>query len=439
MGSIQQHSRIPYSTGQIMKAVVAHPGAQHSHRLVLALQKAGYLEAFVTSLYMDWHHAPFSYLSFMPRGFRNRVEQQVFERFRRQLAGIDPDRVMVIGPTLELMLTLTRRAGLPPQWYKRASQGLSLRFQRELVKEWGARTDVLVCYDTNAFEAFRQARSKNAMVLVLDQSIAHPASREQILQEERYLDPEFAETTLLPSEISPLYPRWLEETQLADWILVGCSFAKQTCLEQGVSSEKVFVVPYGVDTDFFSPASRPNATQGLRVLFVGSVGQRKGIRYLLDGFASAALPDSQLFFCGTMEGDANAFRKYSDWFEYLGPKPHAQMRRVYQSTDVLVLPSLLEGFGLVILEAMACGIPVIASTNTGGTDVIQDGVDGFIVPVRSAEAIQEKLEILYRDPERRLAMGRAARCKAERYTWARYERQIEEVFSLIGQRRGLNS
>jgi glycosyltransferase involved in cell wall biosynthesis len=93
-----------------------------------------------------------------------------------------------------------------------------------------------------------------------------------------------------------------------------------------------------------------------------------------------------------------------------------------------VFPSLVEGFGLTALEAMACGLPVILSSNTFAEDVITDGVEGFIVPIRDSAAIAERLRLLAADPELRARMGAAARRTAEQHSWTRYGRQIVGIF-----------
>lgn len=102
-------------------------------------------------------------------------------------------------------------------------------------------------------------------------------------------------------------------------------------------------------------------------------------------------------------------------------------------SDVLVLPSLFEGFGLVILEAMAAGLPVITTTNTGGPDVIEDGKEGFIVPAGNVEALREKMSYFIQNPEQAFKMGQAAHQKARQYTWEKYgslyAKIVEEVVS----------
>ena len=108
------------------------------------------------------------------------------------------------------------------------------------------------------------------------------------------------------------------------------------------------------------------------------------------------------------------------------------MRDLYSQASVFVLPSIEDGFGQVIVQAMACGIPVITTTNTGGPDVITDGKDGFIVPIRDSRAIAERLEHLYRHPDAREAMGHAALETVRK--WNGWERYTNQVLSTYNQR-----
>ena len=100
--------------------------------------------------------------------------------------------------------------------------------------------------------------------------------------------------------------------------------------------------------------------------------------------------------------------KYEGTFRYIGAVPRAELRKHYSQASVLVLPSIQDGFGLVQAQAMACGVPVIATENTGAADLFTDGVEGFIVPIRDARAIREKILALYENPATREEMGEAA-------------------------------
>ena len=100
--------------------------------------------------------------------------------------------------------------------------------------------------------------------------------------------------------------------------------------------------------------------------------------------------------------------KYEGRFRYLGAVPRGELYKHYSQASVLVLPSIEEGLALVQAQAMACGVPVIATENTGAADLFTDGVEGFIVPIRDARAIGEKILTLYENPAMREQMGEAA-------------------------------
>jgi glycosyltransferase involved in cell wall biosynthesis len=103
---------------------------------------------------------------------------------------------------------------------------------------------------------------------------------------------------------------------------------------------------------------------------------------------------------------------------------HDEVLQEIRRHDVMVFPSLFEGFGLVVLEAMSCGVPVIATAQGGAPDFLEDGKDGFLVPIRSHEAIAEKLELLMRHRDRLFAMSQAAIRKAAQHSWESYRQHL---------------
>lgn len=107
--------------------------------------------------------------------------------------------------------------------------------------------------------------------------------------------------------------------------------------------------------------------------------------------------------------------------------PHALILKEMAASDVLLFPSLFEGFGLVVVEALSQGLPVITTSHTCGPDVMEDGVEGFLVPTSNPLSITEKLELLARERDRREAMREAARCKALKISWANYRRRIVDI------------
>jgi starch synthase len=160
------------------------------------------------------------------------------------------------------------------------------------------------------------------------------------------------------------------------------------------------------------------------VLFVGHLSQRKGIGYLLEAFRSLKLPNAELVLMGGLAGGGQGLAKYRDSFRHVAPVPHAELPEYYQQADIFVLPSLYEGSALVIYEALASGLPVITTPNSGS--VVRDGMEGFVVPIRDARAVAEKIARLYEDRALCQATGAQARRRAEEFPWSAYRRRLAE-------------
>lgn len=200
--------------------------------------------------------------------------------------------------------------------------------------------------------------------------------------------------------------------QQADAIVVPSHVCRDSFVQHGVASERVHVIPYGVRLERFhpdgAPPTGPDAT--FEVLFVGGVSLRKGVPYLLKAFAALPHPKKRLRVIGSLDP---AFAPLlatlpQENVEFLGSLPQPQLVAYMSQSHVMVLPSIEEGLALVQGQALACGCPVIASTATGSEDLFTDGVEGFIVPIRSVDAIVDRLQRFVDDPTLRDRMSAAA-------------------------------
>lgn len=216
--------------------------------------------------------------------------------------------------------------------------------------------------------------------------------------------------------------RVLRELSLADYILVPSDYVRDDLVSRGVPESKVVVIPYGVDIDRFRPRATPSQAT-FSILYVGQVGHRKGLPYLLEALRILSGRGSRLTVAGPMTKGGLDLTS-DELVKYVGCVDQSQLAAEYSRADVFVLPSLAEGMALVVLEAMSAGLPVIVTPATGYSGIVRDGVEGFVVPTRDAQAIADRLTTLARDPELRLAMGRAARARAEQYTWRAFEQKV---------------
>lgn len=274
---------------------------------------------------------------------------------------------------------------------------------------------------------------------VLNYPIAHHRYIQTFVAEEAEREPAFASTlpdwSRVPGWVEPRLDR---ECDLADHILVGSTFARASFIAEGTAPGKLVVIPYGADASRFSPGNRDmgetaadDTARGLHVLFVGQLSQRKGLSYLLRAYDAFRGPGTQLTLVGAYYGDTGALAPYRDIFRHIPHLPQSELVGLYRQADVFVFPTLIEGLGMVVLEAMATGLPVITTPN-GPADLVRDGIDGFVVPIRDPDAIRAKLEYLRAHPEERLAMGRQARDRAQTFSWDRYRTEALTFISGLG-------
>ncbi len=225
----------------------------------------------------------------------------------------------------------------------------------------------------------------------------------------------------------------------ADAITVPSTAAKRSFVEYGFAPERVHVIPYGVRLERFHPEGEPPAgpDAAFEVLFVGAVSVRKGIPYLLEAFAKLRHPRKRLRVVGHVAPEiAPLLAQYSQTgVEFLGSRPQVELAGLMSQSHVMVLPSIEEGLALVQGQALACGCPVIATTATGAEDLFTDGVEGFIVPTRSPQALLDCMQRLVDEPELRQRMSEAALERVQTLGgWTdygdRWERLLRELTGL---------
>lgn len=223
----------------------------------------------------------------------------------------------------------------------------------------------------------------------------------------------------------------------------------------GAPPNKIDIVPPGVDLDRFRPTSRDKAKQQLDVpvehnliLFVGRIQPLKGIDILLKALALVKAQEPRLVenVClSVIGGDPNpdseleqrefdrlkelrTSLKIDDLVTFLGAKDQDKLVHYYTAAEMVVMPSHYESFGMVAIEAMACGTPVVASDVGGLSFSIEDGFNGFLVPGRDPRALADKLSLLLKYPALRDQLGEQARLWVQRYSWAHIADEVQEVF-----------
>lgn len=416
------------------RTLVVNFNSPELNQLALTLAGCDALQAYVRPYVnkgRDWERA----LSTLPlagrayaRTFGRRLMSDPQLASLTHEAGVWPDLCAASIGRLHLLPPHTRH-----RWTNRLVMSV-----REAVAQAACRhvqdADCIVGYEGFALPAFEAARSLGGRTAVLNYPVAHHRQRRRVRLEENEREPDFAVTW-------PDFDDWPaghearldEEIQLADAVLVGSGYAADSFVTEGIDRAKMRVVPYGVDLQTFTPAPTGSRARSDRfnVIYAGQLTQRKGIAYLLRGYRQFARHDSRLTMVGSIVGSDAPLRPFAELFEHIPHQTRPALAERYRQSDVFVLPTLIEGMPLVVLEAMACGLPVIVTAN-GPADIVRDGIDGFVIPERDADAISDRLDRLYRDPDMRREMGQRAAQRARAFGWEAYTAKARRVLADLG-------
>lgn len=284
------------------------------------------------------------------------------------------------------------------------------------------------CYEDGALRTFEAAR-KFGLRCFYELPIAYWETGARLLSEEARRYPDW-EPTLVGTRDSPAkLRRKTRELELADVVIVPSQFVLDSLPDWARQNKECVIAPFGSPDVGGSEVaeSQSNDARPLRVLFAGSMTQRKGLADLFAAVKLLGRGDVELVVLGSPVAPMEFYRAQGVPFRYEAPRPHAQVLALMRSCDILALPSIVEGRALVQQEAMACGLPLLVTPNAGGQDLIDEGETGWLVPIRSPEAIAQKLAYLADNRALLPFMRRNARAKAAQYTWECYGQTIVEA------------
>lgn len=280
-------------------------------------------------------------------------------------------------------------------------------------------SNISLSWSWASWYTIKKMKAKNGTA-ILEESGSCNQYQNELLQQE-YTAAGLKFTSKTPEYI---VKRELREANAADYILCPSQYVADSFIAKGIAPHKFMVIPYGVNTTRFKVI--PNPPAKFKVVFVGTVGVRKGLIYLFK--ALELLKDTLDIECILIGSIEKSFQPtcdtYSHLYRYIGRVPQNKLTEYYNSASVFVFPSLDEGMALVQLEAMACGLPIITTTNAGMDAVITDGKEGYIVPVRDYATLAEKISFLYSNPQILKQMAASAEKTAAQFTWDVYGEKL---------------
>lgn len=412
--------------------IILSANVTHYSYAALAAQREGLLKRYISAFGVtgrEWH----IFYRILPNYWYKKLRG-------RNLQGLNPNLVQ------EVWFPELLQKGLPSLRLISQERGnwITSHLHDVLARQWVDQSTIFHFVSGVGLYSSRKAKRLGS-ILICDIRTEYPDFQRRILQEEY----EYLGLSYTPQGI--LYDKKVKaEYTQADFLIVPSSYAKRTFVEVGFDAAKIFVIPYGVDLQqFYSVSSeddfhrdiRPiqNANNIFRIIYVGSIIPRKGLPYLVKAFTALAKPDSELLIVGGVDTQMHRWLakviESNPQIRAIGNVPKTELFHHYQTSSVFVLPSLADSWGLVTFEAMACGLPVIVTENVGSKEAVREGIDGFIVPIRDAKAITEKLQLLYQNPGLRQRMGRAALQRVKEFSWDRYGDRLIKVYEEILNRK----
>jgi glycosyltransferase involved in cell wall biosynthesis len=298
-------------------------------------------------------------------------------------------------------------------------------WQSSVLKKWKPAELYHYVNHGNSLKLIQRAKQDN--MLVLGECVnSHIDYMRSILHEEY---------ELLGLKERPGVYSWekkmLEELNHTDHILAPSGFVKKTLTDKGFNADKIHTIPYGANLSRFYPSENIRQDKTFRVIMVAQLNPRKGHKYLLEAWKRLKLPDAELVLIGAMRPEMEQVLKpYKGLYTYKGVVPNHELIKYFHESDLFVMPSIEEGCSVAPLEAMACGLPVIISENTGADAYFKDGEHGYIVPIRNIDILSEKILFLYNNPElrRQISIKNIAATR-EDLSWSKYSERLINLYN----------
>lgn len=337
-------------------------------------------------------------------------------RQARSWGAVPPTATCELASSAEVLRIVASRSAMPRSWTTRAMHFSKRVFDSESAKHLPQEAfDAVVGMQGSSARTFTVAKQLGRFT-VLNHVNSRPSVQNRLLRECAGAGPRHHE--LVPDEALSAQAR---ELTLADIVLVPSRLVARQLTEAGLSPERIRVHPYGVDVAYFQPASAPaGSRRHVRCLFVGEISLRKGVQHLAAA-ASSFLTDPISFDLVGPMVSPEALRSAPPNLTYHGVKSRRHVLAAMQDADIFVLPTVDDSFGLVVLEAMACGLPVIVTDRAGSSELIRDGIDGVVVPAGDVKALARAIRSLATHGAWRHAVSRAALDNVRAsHSWARY-------------------
>lgn len=423
-------------TSRTGRAVFSYPGVmQHAQQAALALHEASELDAYVTSfVYREQGK--------MARLLRSGAfpgSVRLLRQLRRRAITELPDEKVCGYPFWELMRSVADRAGAGAITVDRIWDRMSQSFDRTVARRHVPGASAIHAFEYTALESFRSA-AQQGVLRVLHLPSLDSRWTETVRQRETLAWPEIArsEDPYFESRFSRRYERRLEEISLADVIVANSSLTARSHVAAGADPAKVRVVPLGCPAPSQRGDARvPDMNRPLAVLWAGAFKPGKGAHYFLAAWRQLApRGNARAVVYGQVDMPQRALAPAPDAIEFRASVPQQELLAAFEHADVLVFPTLADGFGMVVSEALSRGLPVIVTRQAGASDLIEHGKTGLVIPAADAPALKDALQWCLDNRAALAGMRGAALATARAHQWSDYRARLRQAVGLVAAGSG---
>ena len=414
------------------KVLVAHAYTQHSFRVVTALKKHDMLFKYVTSVYNKDNSFLYRLITiFLSKSNKNRA-------LKKKCSAISDNEVITMCSLLGLIALLLIRIDM--KIWEKYTHFFSKVFQKKLARyiiKHQSEIDMVISYDLHSYYLFEEIKRKAPQIIcVMDN--AHPC---RYYLHKVYNDIDsgpFYKTLGLEANgyivNKDVAKHWGEELLKAQYHIVASSFSKKAAMYGGVPEDNIYVVPYGANKSIFTKNPNKNYNGTLKVLFVGSIHQRKGIYNILEAAKILNETGKKVEFNLVGVGYANypeLYDPYKKYVNFCGYVSLEELVDLYANSHLFVFPTLGEGYGLVLLEAMSAGLPILATPNCGAADIIIENYNGILLQPGITNDLVNKINSLDMNRDRLKLLSLNAETSTCSFTWERYESLLIDAINDI--------
>ncbi len=396
-----------------MKIVISQPhGNQNTSEAVKSLEKFGLLDSFWTTIAF-----PFSFKIKLKK-IRIRFLKEIF---RRICIFLNLKKFYLYDENILSVHSISRDLDFAVSKYMSKNKN---------------NINAIYTYEDCALNSFRFAK-KNNIKTIYDLTAPYWLLTKKILKDELNLQPKWnLSSTEILNTSSKKCANKNEEILLSDQIIVASSFTARSLelLNKNIKS-KIKIVPYGITCPKNNKINKRHENEELKIIFAGRLTLSKGIQYLIKILQKIDFP-WKLEIAGSVPEKPSEISEELNLFLkdprciYLGQIPNKKLVERMKNNHLFVFPSLFDGFGQVILEALSCSLPIITTNNTGASDIIDEGQDGFLTPIRDISKSVEILNKLYQNEDYRQTIAENAFLKANNFTWSRYQNEIKKIIEI---------